>query len=154
VGTDLRALVAGLSGGSMADDVIVAAGNSAAVEAAQQLVARYGVLSLFGGLSADDAIVGLDGRAIHYGEFSVTGSSGGGAHDLAVAVDLMASGRIDPARHISHIGDLDHTADFLAMIRDRRNDGKAVVYPNRSLSEIRPVDGWTAEDEHALLGDG
>ena len=152
--TDVRALVAGLTGGVMADDVIVAAGNSGAVEAAQRLVARYGVLSLFGGLSPDDAIVGLDGRAIHYGEYSVTGSSGGGAHDLAVAVDLMASGRIDPALHISHVGDLGHTADFLTMIRDRTNDGKAVVYPNHRLSEIRAVDGWTADDERALLGAG
>ena len=154
VGTDLRALVAGLSGGAMADDVIVAAGNSQAVEGAQHLVARYGVLSLFGGLAADDAIVGLDGRAVHYGEFSVTGSSGGGAHDLAVAVDLMASGRIDPSLHISHVGDLEHTPDFLAMIRDRLNDGKAIVYPNHRLPAIRAVDGWTADDERALLAGG
>jgi len=152
VETDLRALVAGSTGGAMADDVIVAAGNPGAIEAAQRLVARYGVLSLFGGLSPDDAIVGLDGRAIHYGEFSVTGSSGGGAHDLAVAIELMASGRIDPALHISHVGDLEHTADFLSMIRDRTNDGKAVVYPNHRLPAIRAVAGWTADDERALLG--
>lgn len=152
--TDLRALVAGTTGGAMADDVIVAAGNPGAIEAAQRLVARHGVLSLFGGLSPDDAIVGLDGRAIHYGEFSVTGSSGGGPHDLAVAIELMASGRIDPALHISHVGDLEHTADFLSMIGDRTNDGKAVVYPNHRLATIRAVVGWTADDERALLGAG
>lgn len=151
---DVRALVAASTGGVMADDVIVAAGNAAAVEAAQRLVARHGVLDLFGGLSPDDATVALDGRAVHYGEFSVTGSSGGGAHDLAVAVDLMASGRIDPGLHISHVGDLDHTVEFLAMIRARTNDGKAVVYPHHRLPEIRAVDGWTAEDERALLGAG
>ena len=152
--TDLRALVAGVTGGVMADDVIVAAGNAGAVEEAQRLVARYGVLDLFGGLSPDDATVRLDGRAIHYGEFSVTGSSGGGVHDLAAAIELMASGRIDPALHISHIGNLDHTADFLTMIRDRANDGKAVVYPNRRVAAIREVQGWTADDERALLGGG
>jgi L-iditol 2-dehydrogenase len=154
VGTDLRALILDLGDGAMADDVIVAAGNSGAVESAQQVVARYGVLDLFGGLASDDAIVALDGRAVHYGEFSVTGSSGGGPHDLAAAVDLMASGRIDPARHISHVGDLEHTADFLALIRDRLNDGKAVVYPNHRLPVIRAVDSWTGEDERALLGAG
>jgi threonine dehydrogenase-like Zn-dependent dehydrogenase len=138
----------------MADDVIVAAGNSGAVEAAQHLVARHGVLDLFGGLAPDDAIVGLDGRAVHYGEFCVTGSSGGGPHDLAVAVDLMASGRIDPSMHIGHVGDLGHTGDFLAMIRDRSIDGKAVVYPNHRVPEIRAVNGWTAEDERTLLGAG
>ena len=152
--TDLRSLVAGLTGGNMADDVIVAAGNAGAVEAAQRLVARYGVVNLFGGLAPDDAVVGIDGRAIHYGEFSVTGSSGGGPHDLAVAISLMASGRIDPSLHISHIGDLEHTPDFLAMIRERTNDGKAVVYPNRRLAAIREVERWTADDERALLGGG
>ena len=148
--TDIRALVMDLTSGAMADDVIVAAGNAAAVEAAQRLVARYGVLDLFGGLAPDDAVVGIDGRAVHYGEFAVTGSSGGGPHDLAVAVDLMATGRIDPGRHISHVGDLEHTPAFLAMIRDRQNDGKAVVYPNLRLPAIRAVDGWQAADERAL----
>jgi L-iditol 2-dehydrogenase len=152
--TDLRALVDAMTGGAMADDVIVAAGNAGAVEAAQRLVARYGVLNLFGGLSPDDAVVGLDGRAVHYGEFSVTGSSGGGPHDLAVAISLMGSGRIDPSLHISHVGDLDHTPDFLAMIRDRTNDGKAVVYPNRHVTAIREVQRWTADDERALIGGG
>jgi threonine dehydrogenase-like Zn-dependent dehydrogenase len=141
-----------LSSGAMADDVIVAAGSSRAVESAQRLVGRYGVLDLFGGLSADDAIVGLDGRAVHYGEFAVTGSSGGGPHDLAVAVDLMAAGRIDPGLHISHVGDLEHTPDFIAMIRDRSNDGKAVVYPNLCLPLIREVERWGAADEQTHAG--
>lgn len=151
---DLRAIVADLSSGAMADDVIVAAGSSRAVESAQRLVGRYGVLDLFGGLSADDAVVGLDGRAVHYGEFAVTGSSGGGPHDLAVAVDLMAAGRIDPGLHISHVGDLEHTLDFLAMIRDRSNDGKAVVYPNLRLPLIREVERWGAADEQTHAGAG
>ena len=151
---DLRDLVAATTAGAMADDVIVAAGTPGAIEAAQRLVARYGVLSLFGGLAPEDAVVGLDCRAIHYGEFAVTGSSGGGPHDLAVAIELMASGRIDPAVHISHVGDLAHTPDFLAMVRDRTNDGKAVVYPNHRLAAIRAVAGWTADDERALVGAG
>lgn len=152
--TDVGALVATLTDGAMADDVIVAAGSAAAVEAAQRLVARHGVLNLFGGLSPDDAIVGIDGRAVHYSELVVTGSSGGGPHDLAMAVELMATGRIDPGRHISHIGGLEHTPAFLAMIRDRLNDGKAVVYPNHRLPGILAVDGWRVEDETALLGSG
>ena len=76
----------------MADDVIVAAGTPGAMESAQRSSRDYGVLDLFGGLSPDDAVVGLDGRAIHYGEFTVTGSSGGGPHDLAVALELMGPG--------------------------------------------------------------
>jgi threonine dehydrogenase-like Zn-dependent dehydrogenase len=148
--SDLRDVVFQLSGGAMADDVIVAAGSSRAVESAQRLVGRYGVLDLFGGLSAEDAVVGLDGRAIHYGEFNVTGSSGGGPHDLAVTVGLMVSGRIDPGLHISHVGDLAHTPDFLAMIRERANDGKAVVYPNLRLPAIVEVDRWGLTEERAL----
>jgi threonine dehydrogenase-like Zn-dependent dehydrogenase len=151
---DLHAIVVDLTAGAMADDVVVAVGSSRAVESAQRLVGRYGVLDLFGGLSADDAVVGLDGRAVHYGEFNVTGSSGGGPHDLAVALDLMVNERIDPGLHISHIGSLEHTADFLTMIRDRANDGKAVVYPHLSLPAILEVGRWSAADERGLTTAG
>lgn len=91
---------------------------------------------------------------MHYGEFNVTGSSGGGPHDLAAAVDLMVNGRIDPGPAHRPCRDLDHTIAFLAMIRDRANDGKAVVYPQLRLPAILAVDQWGADDERGLTRPG
>jgi hypothetical protein len=64
----------------------------------------------------------------------------------------MAAGEIDPGAHITRIGDLDHVNDFLHMVKERRIDGKAVIYPHRCSGRIRVVRSWSAEDERAYLG--
>jgi D-arabinose 1-dehydrogenase-like Zn-dependent alcohol dehydrogenase len=81
----------------------------------------------------------------------VTGSSGGSPWDIARTLELMASGEIDPALHITRIGDLEHAVELLQMVKAQQIDGKAVVYPHRRTGEIKTVPTWTAEDEKNYL---
>lgn len=151
---DLASVVVDLSDGRLADDVIVTAADGEVVEAAQRLVARYGVLDLFAGLPPGREQVALDARLVHYQEINVTGSSGGGPWDVAEALRLMSLGQMDAAVHIAHVGDLEHAPELLAMARDQRVEGKAIVYPHRRTDNIATVARWDAADEQRYLATG
>jgi L-iditol 2-dehydrogenase len=144
-------IVGGLSEGRGADDVIVAVASAEAIAAAQRLVGRGGVLNLFGGLRHGEHLVPLDTVAVHYRELVVTGSSGGSPWDVSRTLELMAAGAIDPALHLTRIGDLEHAPELLALVKARKLDGKAVVYPHRRSGEILAVGSWTAADERDYL---
>lgn len=148
---DLAAAVAGLGEGRGADDVIITAADGEVVEAAQRLVARYGVLDLFAGLPPGREHVALDARLVHYQEINVTGSSGGGPWDVAEALRLMSLGEMDAAVHIAHVGDLEHAPELLAMARQQRVSGKAIVYPHRRSAAIATVERWDETDERRYL---
>ncbi len=152
--TDLAAVVDRLSDGHGADDVIVTAADRDVVEGAQRLLARYGVLDLFAGLPPGSEQVAIDARFVHYQEVNITGSSGGGPWDIIETLRLMATGDIDPAAHIAHIGDLEHAPELLRMARERRVEGKAVVYPHRRSRAIATVPRWDAQDEQRYLAGG
>ncbi len=149
--TNLPKIVRELTSGRGADDVIVAVGSREAIEQAQELTGRGGVLNLFGGLKKGEDIIALDTGIVHYREINVTGSSGGSPWDVARTLELMAAGSIDAGLHITRIGDLEHALEFLGMIRAQEIDGKAVVYPHRRTNEILEVPSWSARDEHAYL---
>jgi threonine dehydrogenase-like Zn-dependent dehydrogenase len=149
--TDIQALVNQVAGGRGADDVIVAVGSRQAIETAQRYTGRGAVLNLFGGLKSGEDLIGLDSGIVHYQEINVTGSSGGSPWDVAITLELMATGEIDAGKHISRIGDLDHAIEFLEMVKAQRIDGKAVVYPHRRSDRILAVSSWSAQDERTYL---
>jgi threonine dehydrogenase-like Zn-dependent dehydrogenase len=151
---DLAAVIDRLSEGRGADDVIVTAADREVVEAAQRTLARYGVLDLFAGLAPGSEIVGIDARFVHYQEVNITGSSGGGPWDILETLRLMAASEIDAGAHIAHIGDLEHAPELLRMARERRVEGKAVVYPHRRSASIVTVPRWDAADEQRFLAAG
>lgn len=154
-GTDnLKDLVDILTEYRGADDVIVAVGSRKAIEDAQGLAGRGAVLNLFGGLKKGEDKVGLDSGIVHYKEINVTGSSGGSPWDIARTLELIATGGINAAAHITRIGDLEHAAEFLRMIRAQQIDGKAVVYPHRRAREILSVKSWSLQDELTYLKEG
>jgi len=129
----------------------VAVGSRKAIESAQSIVGRGGVLDLFGGLTKGEEVIGLDTGIVHYKEVNVTGSSGGSPWDIARTLELMLARKIDAGCHITRIGDLEHAAEFLRMIMAQEIDGKAVVYPHRRTAEIRVVKSWSARDEADYL---
>ncbi len=148
---DLAATVAQVSDGRGADDVIVTAADGEVMEMAQHLLARYGVLDLFAGLPPGAEHISIDERFVHYQEINITGSSGGGPWDVIETLRLMAAGEIDPAAHIGHVGDLAHAPELLAMAREGRVQGKAIVYPHRRTDAILDVPRWSADDEQRYL---
>ncbi len=148
---EIRTAINDLTRQAGADDVIVAVGSRNAIEDAQQLVARGGVLNLFGGLKKGEDLVQLDTGIVHYREITVTGSSGGSPWDVARTLDMFVAGQINAGAHITRIGDLDHAVEFLAVVKAQRIDGKAVVYPHRRTTSVRAVTSWSAEDESRYL---
>jgi threonine dehydrogenase-like Zn-dependent dehydrogenase len=83
-------------------DVVITACPVAAVQSqAVQLLAPFGRLCLFGGLPKSAGPVALDTNAIHYGNFVVTGSTGGSVQDYRIALRLVAGKRVDLTRVIS-----------------------------------------------------
>jgi threonine dehydrogenase-like Zn-dependent dehydrogenase len=90
-------------------DVVVAACPAPAVQAeAIRVLAPFGRLCLFGGLSKDTGRVSLDTNAIHYGNLLVTGSTGGSVADFRVALKLVAGQRMELSRIVSDIFRLDN----------------------------------------------
>ena len=151
--SNLKDLVNQVSDVQGADDVIVAVGAPEAVESAQHLVGRDGVLNIFGGLKSGNETIQLDANIVHYKETSVTGSSGGNIWDIVRSLELIACKDIDPSAHITRIGDLYHAPTLIQQIKACELDGKAVIYPHRRSKEILSVDRWSADDEPAYLSD-
>jgi len=88
--------------GRGADVVITACPVPEVQTQAVQLLAPFGRLCLFGGLPKNAGPVALDTNAIHYGNFLVTGSTGGSVQDYRIALRLVAGKRVDLTRVISH----------------------------------------------------
>lgn len=91
------------TGGRGFDVVITATPHPGVQAEAVGLLAPFGRLSLFAGLPGKEAFVALDTNAIHYRALVVTGTTGGAPADYRVALDLIASGRIDVRAVVSHV---------------------------------------------------
>jgi len=143
-------VLASESGGRGADDIIVALGIRAVQERAFELLARGGVVNLFGGLKTGDHMISLDSRRIHYDSVMAVGSSGGDPSDVAKAVALLGDGTIDAGNYIAAVGGLDAARDLVEAVRDQKLEGKGVIYPavRKPLAE---VDGWDGAREQEFL---
>ncbi len=99
---DIPARVRDATDGRGADVVITACPIARVQSEAVHLLAPFGRLCLFGGLPKSDGPVPLDTNAIHYGNFIVTGTTGGSVEDYRTALRLVAGKRVDLTRIISH----------------------------------------------------
>jgi len=134
-----RELLQQLSNGLGADDVIVTVANANLQTEAQQWLARGGVLNLFAGLKRGEHLIPLDTMRVHYDDIRVVGSSGGSPADIAEALRLIASGVINPGRHLTMVGSLDQLPRALQMVRKTQTDGKIVLYPQIWPSALQPA---------------
>ncbi len=148
----LAQALAAVSDAGGADDIIIAVGAPAVIEASLPLLARGGVANFFGGLKAGDETVRVDGNHIHYRETVLTGSSGGTAWDIAQTLDWIAKGDLACTDHIAKIGDLSHAIEMIHDVAEQRLDGKAVLYPHRPVTSAFEVPRWSAADEARHLG--
>jgi threonine dehydrogenase-like Zn-dependent dehydrogenase len=98
---DIRDRVFRESNGRGADVVITACPVPEVQTQALALLAPFGRLCLFGGLPKGCGQVPLDTNAIHYGNFVVTGSTGGSVEDYRIALKLVAGRRVDLTRVVS-----------------------------------------------------
>jgi len=126
---DLVESVKELTGGSGADAVIVAIGNKKAIETGVRLAGPTGSVNLFASTSPPTE-VSIDPNLVHGKEVSVIGSYDKTRGDLQEATRLIDEGKVDVKTLITHIYDLEHTADALSSMG--KGEGiKLVVKPNR-----------------------
>ena len=138
----LKETLASLTGGAMADDMILAVGIQPVQQQALELLGKGGVANLFGGLPRGQHMLQLDAIAVHYNEIKLVGSSGGEPSDLSASLEAIAGGHIDPGNYVWGIGSLEHVPAVLKMIEDKQVDGKVIVYPHAPIVTVTPVSYW------------
>jgi L-iditol 2-dehydrogenase len=121
-----EALGAELHGNEPVDVAIVCTPAPAAIADAARALAPGGTLCLYAPPSPGTAA--LDGADLFLRELTVTASYSATRSEMEASLALLASGRIDGARLISHRFDLDDTGRALSL--QRRGDGlKLVIVP-------------------------
>ena len=141
------------SKGQGADDIILAVGDNSAQQRALGLLAKGGVANLFAGLPHGQHILELDNLAVHYDEIKLVGSSGGEPSDMSATLQAIADKQIDPGNYIAAVGSLDNAIDVLKMIKGRKIDGKALLYPQIKQTPLQMVDYWDKHKEQEFLNE-
>lgn len=126
---DTAASVMDITGGRGADVVFTACASPEAQEDALCMVGTRGVVNFFGGLPATTRPIQLLSNLIHYKEITVTGSHGSTPRQHALAVDLIASGRVNLAGLVTHRFTLDEIRQALQATQERTGL-KVMVKPN------------------------
>lgn len=127
---DPVAKVKELTAGDMADKVVVAIGNSAAIETGMQLVGKMGSVNLFASTNPPTKVA-VDPNLIHHNEISLIGSYDKTAADLRLATKLIDQHKIDVGSLITHTFDLEHTDEALRTL-ERGAGVKIIVHPNEA----------------------
>jgi L-iditol 2-dehydrogenase len=79
-------------------------------------------------LPKDDRIIAIDANLIHYLEISLTGASSSLGRQNREALDLIARGRVNAERFITHRFGLGETSAAFATV-EAKQAIKAVVFP-------------------------
>lgn len=121
-----------LSGGGGYDDVMVFAPVRSVVELGDSILAQDGCLNFFAGPTDPEFTAGVNFYNVHYGSAHIIGTSGGNTDDMLESLDMMASGAIDPAAMITHIGGLDCVVETTLNLPEIPG-GKKLIYTNISM---------------------
>ncbi|MDO4888187.1 MAG: alcohol dehydrogenase catalytic domain-containing protein [Actinomycetaceae bacterium] len=105
--------------GRGADVVIVAVGDLALANQALELAAIGGRVNYFAGFPKGSTTT-FDPNLIHYKELNVGGGSNARRADVALAVELLSSGRLDVAGVVSHEYPLDEVDAAIEAVRQRK----------------------------------
>lgn len=148
---DAEAFIKKVSGGAMADDIIMAVGIRKVQNEAMKWLGFGGVANLFGGLKKGDSLLELDNIRVHYDEIKVAGSSGGDPHDYIETLDAIKKGDIDPGNYVAGVGSLDNAIKVLHMIEKNEVQGKVILYPHIKQMDLKIVDSWSRDEEKSFL---
>lgn len=129
---DAESNMIGFTGGKGFDDVFVFAPVKAVVEQADRLLGMDGCLNFFAGPSDTNFKAELNFYNVHYAFTHIVGTSGGNSGDIMEALEMMSSGKVNPAAMITHIGGLN------AVIETTKNlpeipGGKKLIYTHTNL---------------------
>jgi len=104
---DLRGAVLDFTDQIGADIAIIAAPAKEPQQQALDMVRKRGTICLFASLPADNSILALDSRKIHYNEIRVVGSSDSTPAHVETAVELITTAKIPAEKIATHILDLE-----------------------------------------------
>ncbi|MEP6953774.1 MAG: alcohol dehydrogenase catalytic domain-containing protein [Solirubrobacteraceae bacterium] len=124
-----RALTLGAErhGNELVDAVLVCSPHPEAIAVGFAAVAPGGVLCLYATV-APGQVLGLDAGALYRNEVDVCASYSAGPGDMRAALELIASGRVDPLGLVTHRVGLEDTARALELQRTGEAV-KALVLP-------------------------
>lgn len=126
--------VLSLTRGQGAQAIFTANGVVQTHEQAIQMVAKRGVVNLFGGLPKTAPPIQLQSNHIHYREAYVTGSHGSTPSQHRKALELMETGKLNVEELITHKYPLEKIEEAFDMARSGKGI-KVVVHPNGKFEE-------------------
>ena len=121
-----------LSGGTGYDDVICFAPVKPVVEQASDILGFDGCLNFFAGPTNSQFKAEFNWYNVHYLYTHVVGTSGGNTSDMKEAIEMMTSGKINPAAMITHIGGLNAVVDTVLNL-PKIPGGKKLIYTQIEL---------------------
>lgn len=116
-----------MTGGAGFDDVFVYAAVPAVIELGDDLLADDGCLNFFAGPTDKNFKVPFNFYNVHYGSTHIVGTSGGSTDDMLEAIELAASGRLQPSFMVTHVGGLDAVPETVLNLPDIPG-GKKLIY--------------------------
>ncbi len=120
------------NGGKGFDDVFVFAPVAPVVELGDRLLGPDGCLNFFAGPTDPGFSARFNFYNVHYGATHVVGTSGGNTADMIESLQLMGSGRVNPATMVTHVGGLDAVIETTLHL-PQIPGGKKLMYTNISL---------------------
>ena len=138
---DPVAYLRGITGGKGYDDVLCYAPVAAVVTQSSAILGRDGCLNFFAGPTDNQFSAPMNFYDVHYNSTHVMGTTGGNTSDMIESLELTASGRINPAVMVTHIGGLDAAANTMCTL-PKIPGGKKLIYthiemPLIALDELR-----------------
>jgi len=124
-----------LTGDTGYDDVLVFAPVKPVVEMGDKLLAHDGCLNFFAGPSNTAFSAEFNFYNVHYNATHVVGTSGGNTADMIESLSMMASGAIDPASMVTHIGGLNSVVETTLNL-PKIPGGKKLIYTNIDLDLV------------------
>jgi len=99
------------------EKVIVACSSGAAQEEALQVVAKRGIVSLFGFTLKEWPWIKFDSNDCHCREFFVTGAFAYSRRQFKLALDLLTRGIVKPAQLITHVLPLEKVVEAMEIMK-------------------------------------
>ncbi|MDD2522282.1 MAG: zinc-binding dehydrogenase [Anaerolineaceae bacterium] len=164
---DLVGIIRELSGGKMAEDVVVCVPNAKLMENAALLLGKDGMLNFFAGVP-NGTTIQIDLNNIFLNNIQLTGTSGSSVFDQKTVMSKATSGALSPNLSVAAIGGLKQAVAGMDAMMAGTFTGKIIIYPQledlpllslagiaenypKVAEKMGPNHTWTREAEKVLI---
>ena len=127
------------------NDVFVFAPVGPVIEQGDKILAFDGCLNFFAGPTNPNLSAMFNFYNVHYAAHHLVGTSGGNTQDMIEAQEMIASGALNPAGMITHIGGLNAVAETTLNL-PKIPGGKKLVYTHINM-ELTAIDDFAKKGE-------